>query len=88
MKDEVAIGSVFYVWGDHHKGVAEREGLFGREVRLERVTRKDARKQPWVEARLVSKWGKPSLAYAEGATGATRPCPRSWVPARSTSGSG
>jgi hypothetical protein len=65
---DVPIGSVWYVWGDHQKVVEEREGRFGREVRLQRMGR--ARdKQPWVEVRRVLKYGVPSTYYSkEGAS--------------------
>lgn len=61
--DLVAVGSVWYAWGDHQQVVAERvfEGV--RQVRLARVSR-PAEKQPWVDAWRVVKYGEPSEAYS------------------------
>lgn len=62
---EVAMGTVWYVWGQHQQVLAERVGPFGREVRIAPVGTKNGKRHPWVEARRVLKYGKPSAAYEE-----------------------
>jgi hypothetical protein len=65
--NDVEIGSVWFVWGQHQRVAAERNNLETgmREVRL--VPMGTKQKTPWVEDHRVRKHGILSPAYNEGA---------------------